>query len=606
MGPGGGQDLRLVRRPDQLHHRRGLPRRPRGVRPLVAGRPPCHRQGHRPVPHDLLAGDAVERRTRGAAARLGPRLAARRRWRADEQEPGQLPRPRRLRGGLRSGRRPLRGPSRGAVRPGRRGVSWDSFVRRYNADLANDFGNLVNRTVSMANRYLDGERPAPRAAGRFLARRGPGRRRSRRFAIGSSRASSTRRWRSSGNSSARRTRSSTPSSRGSSRRRLEGRRRAGRRAAAGRAGRPRRGVPAAGPRRGAVHARDCTARPRPARPRLSLRRPTATAVRRSLDELRGAPTRRSRDGSTAPEPLFPRLDVEAARPAGRRHRRLGASRHTMRRRSTATATSTPTGSRSDAERSSAAARRAGVERILVPGWNVASCERALELAGGTLARRRRRRPPARRGEGRRRRAGTGSSPGRPTRASWRSARPGSTTTGSSARSLNSSTTCGGTSPSRSRPASRRSSTAARRRAGATPRTPSSTSSGPAGVGGGAWASAVRRPAPGGRPFLLGAARLRARRCSSSDWPSASRGLVFRRGEEARRGRRGPRPAGPSPRRDRFALPCPPGAPRSRNEPEWVRVTAGWAAEQRNTDRRGARRRPHRCVRPNVPPSEGMI
>jgi methionyl-tRNA synthetase len=43
-------------------------------------------------------------------------------------------------------------------------VSWDSFVRRYNADLANDFGNLVNRTVSMANRYLGSERPAPRAA----------------------------------------------------------------------------------------------------------------------------------------------------------------------------------------------------------------------------------------------------------------------------------------------------------------------------------------------------------------------------------------------------------------------------------------------------------
>jgi len=40
-------------------------------------------------------------------------------------------------------------------------VSWDSFVRRYNADLANDFGNLLNRTVSMANRYLAGERPAP-------------------------------------------------------------------------------------------------------------------------------------------------------------------------------------------------------------------------------------------------------------------------------------------------------------------------------------------------------------------------------------------------------------------------------------------------------------
>jgi methionyl-tRNA synthetase len=39
-------------------------------------------------------------------------------------------------------------------------VSWDSFVRRYNADLANDFGNLLNRTVSMANRYFAGERPA--------------------------------------------------------------------------------------------------------------------------------------------------------------------------------------------------------------------------------------------------------------------------------------------------------------------------------------------------------------------------------------------------------------------------------------------------------------
>jgi methionyl-tRNA synthetase len=40
-------------------------------------------------------------------------------------------------------------------------VSWDSFTRRYNADLANDFGNLLNRTVSMTNRYLAGERPSP-------------------------------------------------------------------------------------------------------------------------------------------------------------------------------------------------------------------------------------------------------------------------------------------------------------------------------------------------------------------------------------------------------------------------------------------------------------
>ncbi|HEY4227750.1 MAG TPA: methionine--tRNA ligase [Candidatus Limnocylindrales bacterium] len=43
-------------------------------------------------------------------------------------------------------------------------VSWDSFVRRYNADLANDFGNLANRTITMASRYLGGDRPVPRAA----------------------------------------------------------------------------------------------------------------------------------------------------------------------------------------------------------------------------------------------------------------------------------------------------------------------------------------------------------------------------------------------------------------------------------------------------------
>jgi methionyl-tRNA synthetase len=41
-------------------------------------------------------------------------------------------------------------------------VSWESFRRRYNADLANNFGNLVNRTVSMVNRYFGGERPEPR------------------------------------------------------------------------------------------------------------------------------------------------------------------------------------------------------------------------------------------------------------------------------------------------------------------------------------------------------------------------------------------------------------------------------------------------------------
>ncbi len=52
---------------------------------------------------------------------------------------------------------------------GDRDVSWDSFLRRYNADLANDLGNLVNRSVTMVNRYLEGVRPAPTAGGSLEA-----------------------------------------------------------------------------------------------------------------------------------------------------------------------------------------------------------------------------------------------------------------------------------------------------------------------------------------------------------------------------------------------------------------------------------------------------
>jgi methionyl-tRNA synthetase len=40
-------------------------------------------------------------------------------------------------------------------------VTFEGMVRRYNADLANDLGNLVNRTVSMSARYVDGALRAP-------------------------------------------------------------------------------------------------------------------------------------------------------------------------------------------------------------------------------------------------------------------------------------------------------------------------------------------------------------------------------------------------------------------------------------------------------------
>jgi len=51
------------------------------------------------------------------------------------------------------------------LREGAFGADWDyteaAFVRRYNADLANDMGNLLNRTVRMVVRYFDGVVPEP-------------------------------------------------------------------------------------------------------------------------------------------------------------------------------------------------------------------------------------------------------------------------------------------------------------------------------------------------------------------------------------------------------------------------------------------------------------
>lgn len=42
--------------------------------------------------------------------------------------------------------------------------AWPTFVQRYNADLGNDLGNLLNRTLSMINRYFGGQVPEPQRA----------------------------------------------------------------------------------------------------------------------------------------------------------------------------------------------------------------------------------------------------------------------------------------------------------------------------------------------------------------------------------------------------------------------------------------------------------
>ena len=193
---------------------RRLPRRPRGVRPLVAGRPAHHRQGHRPVPHDLLAGHAVERRARGAAPRLGPRLAAGGRRRADEQEPRQLLRPGRLRGRAGRRRRALRGPARGALRSRRGGVV--GLVRAALQRRPRQRLREPRQPHRVDDQPLSRGRAAGAARGRRLAAgRASGRRPGPRTASGSTASSCTRRWPSCGRSSGRPTRRSTPSSRGS-------------------------------------------------------------------------------------------------------------------------------------------------------------------------------------------------------------------------------------------------------------------------------------------------------------------------------------------------------------------------------------------------------
>ena len=48
-------------------------------------------------------------------------------------------------------------------------ISHDAILTRYNADLANNFGNLVNRVLNMATTYCDGVAPSARANGSLVA-----------------------------------------------------------------------------------------------------------------------------------------------------------------------------------------------------------------------------------------------------------------------------------------------------------------------------------------------------------------------------------------------------------------------------------------------------
>ena len=104
----------------------------------------------------------------------------------------------------------------------------------------------------------------------------------------------------------------------------------------------------------------------------------------------------------------------------------------------------------------------------------------------------------------------------------------------------------------------------------------------AGVGGEAWAAAFGERPPAVIHSFSGPLDY-ARAVLDLGLAISFSGLVFRRGEEASREVAAFVPS------DRLLVEtdspflAPPGAPRSRNEPEWVRVTAAWAAEARGDD-----------------------
>ena len=46
-------------------------------------------------------------------------------------------------------------------------ITYETIIERYNSDLANTIGNLVNRTIAMTHKYFDGEILPPAEKGDF-------------------------------------------------------------------------------------------------------------------------------------------------------------------------------------------------------------------------------------------------------------------------------------------------------------------------------------------------------------------------------------------------------------------------------------------------------
>ena len=129
---------------------------------LLAGRCPCHRQGHHPLPRGLLAGLPDLGRSRRAEARLSRT--------ASSSTRGRRCRSRSATSSIRFAITDAYGVDQvryfflREVPFGQDGsYSHEAIVQRINADLANDLGNLAQRSLSMIGKNNEGRVPQPAA-----------------------------------------------------------------------------------------------------------------------------------------------------------------------------------------------------------------------------------------------------------------------------------------------------------------------------------------------------------------------------------------------------------------------------------------------------------
>ena len=153
--------LRLVRRAHQLRGGGRLRLGRRAVREVVAGQSARHRQGHHAVPLRDLAGDADEREAAAAGRRCSATAGFRSNGQRMSKSLGNVVDP--VEAAERFGVDPLRLYLVKEVPYGGDGdFTWERLGEKYNADLANNLGNLVSRVAAMTERYRGGHLAAPR------------------------------------------------------------------------------------------------------------------------------------------------------------------------------------------------------------------------------------------------------------------------------------------------------------------------------------------------------------------------------------------------------------------------------------------------------------